>query len=441
MKPPRLSEHDGEIPYRPGIRAETLRAAGVHFTDTPEPGSVEIPCFDIHGNSTGFCHWRLPRELANGQRYHQEKGTGTRAYIPPQFHLLAPGGDLVIVEGEFKALSLIDKGIKAIGLPNFNTYERDESGNPELLAGIADAIAYAKPTRILFLGDSDTATNYEFARNALFLANAVKPLGVVLPRIPVSGPGKGIDDCREALGETFTEFWHELVESAEGIDMKAGAGTLAARLLEREADPIKASASIERDRLTRRIVDMAAKCRKEPLAKDRIVKFAEKILGFGKSAFNQAVKEAQEDREREAKELATRRIVSSQKPEGVQGTDMMSDDAGGSQEGGSLFPQPPAAPGAYAVDGAALLDELAAVLCRYVVFPTHAAYTLALFIVATYVAECFDAAPYVNLFSPEKRCGKSLTLRLLALLCDRALPAANCSEASVFRALHNEHPC
>jgi hypothetical protein len=126
-----------ELPTRPGIRAETLRAANIRISDKPEPGSIEIPYHDMNGNLTGFLRWRLPRERANGQKYHQEVDTGTRAYIPPQFTSFRPGGDMVIVEGEFKALSLIDAGIKAIGLPSFNTYAVDESGEQQLLAGIA----------------------------------------------------------------------------------------------------------------------------------------------------------------------------------------------------------------------------------------------------------------------------------------------------------------
>lgn len=428
-------------PSRPGIKAETLRNAGIRFSDLPERGSIEIPYYDLQGHSTGFCRWRLPRERATGQKYHQEVDSGTRAYFPPQFHTFAPGGDLVIVEGEFKALCLIDAGIKAIGLPNFNTYERDESGTAHLLPGIADAIDYAKPSRILFLGDSDTATNFEFARNAVFLGNAVNPLVVALPRIPIGGPGKGIDDCRHALRDKFQEFWCELVDSAVQIDLRAGAGALAARLLEREADPIKASAGIERDKLIRRIVELALKCRKEPLAKDRIVAFTERNLKISRTAFKEAVIDAGLARDHETSRQATAVTGSCPESGGVIGSDAMPAGERGSPESASLFPHPPATAWASAVDGTTLLDDLAAVLRRFVILPAHAADTLALFILETYSADCFDAAPYVNLASPVKRCGKTLTLRMLSLLCDRALPSANCSEASVFRALHSEHPC
>jgi len=73
-----------EFPTRPGIGAETLRAAGIRFCDTPEPGSIEIPYHDLHGNPTGFCRWRLPRERPTDRNF-QESDTGTRAYVPPQF--------------------------------------------------------------------------------------------------------------------------------------------------------------------------------------------------------------------------------------------------------------------------------------------------------------------------------------------------------------------
>jgi hypothetical protein len=142
------------------------------------------------------------------------------------------------------------------------------------------------------LGDSDTATNFAFARNALFLANAIKPLPVLLPRLPVNGPGKGIDDCRAALNGKFLERWREIIESSEKIDPKATPGALAVRLLEREAKALKAASGADRDKLDRRIVQMAVEC-KDSLANDRIVAFAQKILGYGRSSFKQAVQKAQ----------------------------------------------------------------------------------------------------------------------------------------------------
>ncbi len=299
------AEHDsGEI-NRAGISPETLRVAGIRFSDKPEPRSIEIPYHDPHGKPTGFCRWRLPRERPNGQKYHQLPDTGTRAYIPPPLHSFAPSGDLVIVEGEFKALALIEAGIKAIGLPSFNTYTRDDKDDPQLMEGIADAIRYTKPDRILFLGDSDTATNYEFARNAVFLSNTAKPIPVVLPRIPVGGPGKGIDDCREALGAEFQKFWAGLVETAEIIDPKAGVGDLAARLLEREATALKASKGLKRDKLVRQVLKLAAKCEMGSLAFDRILGFAASNFDCTKTALKKELNSIRAELRREIKHRTT----------------------------------------------------------------------------------------------------------------------------------------
>lgn len=92
------------------------------------------------------------------------------------------------------------------------------------------------------------------------------------------------------------------------------------------------------------------------------------------------------------------------------------------------------------VDGSVLLSELADTLNRFAVFRPHAADALALFILETYAADRFDAAPYIHLASPEKRCGKSLVLRLLSKLCARALAAGSCSESAIFRSIEATMP-
>ncbi len=433
-----MTTHPPIIPGRPGISAATFEVAGIRFSDFPEPGSIKIPYHDMKGKPTGFCRYRLLKVRVDGQKYHQALGSGTRAYIPPQLVTMGKGGYLVIVEGEFKALSLIEAGIKAIGLPSFGTYVKDEKGGQRLLDVIAEVIDLLKPERILFLGDSDTATNYEFSRNAWFLANAVA-VPVVLPRIPVNGPGKGVDDCREKLGDQFPGFWGELVEDAEVIDIKSGADALAAQLLERESVSIKAIVGPERTKVERRVVKVAAAVR-EPLAHDRVVRFAATTLKTSRSAFKKAVQQARTNLRREACERNSEATENSgdtvndpdpSKPSSVEGSPL---------EVESLFERAPAEPWKLPVDGDALLCEIRDTLRHYVVLPTHAAETAALFILQTYASKYFDSAPYLNISSPEKRCGKSLTLRLMAAFVDRAMPCSNVSEASVFRLLDCESP-
>ncbi len=286
------------IPLRPGISEATLEAAGIRFSGFPEPGTIEIPYHDMEGKPTGFCRYRLPKERADGQKYHQAPGSGTRAYIPPQLVTMGKGGHLVIVEGEFKALSLIDSGIKAIGLPSFGTYVNDAEGEPQLLDGIAKVITRTKPERILFLGDSDTATNYEFSRYAVFLAQSIAPIPVELPRIPVDGAGKGIDDCREKLGAEFAAFWDKLVKTAEAIDLKAGVGSLALRLLQRESAAIKSLSGIECEKVKRRVIAMAVACKNDRISIGGIKSFAEKVLKITRTDFREAVHDAESENRR-----------------------------------------------------------------------------------------------------------------------------------------------
>jgi putative DNA primase/helicase len=66
-----------------------------------------------------------------------------------------------------------------------------------------------------------------------------------------------------------------------------------------------------------------------------------------------------------------------------------------------------ATPAAETVDGAALLDEIATVVERYLFLPKTARSALALWIVLTYIIDDVDCLPILAILSPEKRCGKT----------------------------------
>ena len=67
-----------------------------------------------------------------------------------------------------------------------------------------------------------------------------------------------------------------------------------------------------------------------------------------------------------------------------------------------------------AVQGAELLVRLEHFVQRFVVLPEGSVLLVATGIVGTYLYQVFDYYPYLVLRSPEKRCGKSTTLNLLA---------------------------
>src|SRR3989441_2646015 len=93
-----------------------------------------------------------------------------------------------------------------------------------------------------------------------------------------------------------------------------------------------------------------------------------------------------------------------------------------------------------AVDGAALLDELAHTYRRFVSLPEGGAEALALWIVFTYALDAFDVAPILALCSPLKRCGKTTTEDLTSALAKRPLAAANITVAAVYRTVDHFAP-
>jgi Protein of unknown function (DUF3631) len=92
------------------------------------------------------------------------------------------------------------------------------------------------------------------------------------------------------------------------------------------------------------------------------------------------------------------------------------------------------------VNGRALLDELAAVMRRYVVVPVHACNALALWVLHTHAFEFRDISAYLGIESPEKRCGKTTLLSLLAALVNRPVVATNISPSAIFRAIEEVRP-
>jgi putative DNA primase/helicase len=93
-----------------------------------------------------------------------------------------------------------------------------------------------------------------------------------------------------------------------------------------------------------------------------------------------------------------------------------------------------------AVDGAAVLDEIAATIQRYIVTDAATADAIALWIMHTHAIEAADVSPRLAITSPEKRCGKTTLLHLLSALVVRPLPTANMTAATLFRAIEAVQP-
>jgi putative DNA primase/helicase len=106
----------------------------------------------------------------------------------------------------------------------------------------------------------------------------------------------------------------------------------------------------------------------------------------------------------------------------------------------TVFDLAPVDPWPEAVDGAALLDDLARLLTRFVILPPAAADALALWTLHTYAFHLRDITAYVGIESPEKRCGKTTLLELLSLIVSRPVVASNITPPAIFRAIQEAMP-
>jgi putative DNA primase/helicase len=97
-----------------------------------------------------------------------------------------------------------------------------------------------------------------------------------------------------------------------------------------------------------------------------------------------------------------------------------------------LWPEP--------VDGAQVLSEIADTFTQYVVLPDGAADTLALWTAHTHCFKVFVHTPRLNLHSPEKGCGKTTLLDVLATVVPRPMRAESITCAVLFRIIDSTAP-
>jgi len=104
---------------------------------------------------------------------------------------------------------------------------------------------------------------------------------------------------------------------------------------------------------------------------------------------------------------------------------------------------PPAPPIVARADqgDAKILDDVRAAIGRFVVLPSEAAsIAVPLWIAATHAQRVATHATRLAVLSPEKRCGKTRLLDILAVLSRAPLISANASTAAIFRSIDEDDP-
>jgi putative DNA primase/helicase len=92
------------------------------------------------------------------------------------------------------------------------------------------------------------------------------------------------------------------------------------------------------------------------------------------------------------------------------------------------------------VEGGAMMEELCALIRRFVVLPGGADVVIALWVVMTHAIDALDVAPILAVTAPEKGCGKTTVLDLVGRLVERPLSTSNISSAALFRTINRCAP-
>lgn len=105
---------------------------------------------------------------------------------------------------------------------------------------------------------------------------------------------------------------------------------------------------------------------------------------------------------------------------------------------GEIFPEVTLWPGP--VDGSDLLEGLTAIIRKHVIADPATIHAAALWVAFTWFVDVVNVAPIANITAPEKQCGKTVMLGVLARLSYRPLAVSNIAPAALFRALQLWQP-
>lgn len=225
-----------------GLTVETIQEAGLYVEDDhlklgmllnfkyPKArGPALVFTFrDLDGNLNGHKRVKVavPGKDRNGKtvKYLSPKGSGNRAYFPKRTtKLLAEASvEIVIVEGEKKALMCSQEGFDAVGLTG--VYSWKEGKKADRLIPEIEALAQAG-RKILICFDSDRDSKPDVKEAESRLAAQLTARGcvvkvVVLPDGP-EGAKQGADDFLVAQGKVA---FRKLLDSAidpEPVDKQA----------------------------------------------------------------------------------------------------------------------------------------------------------------------------------------------------------------------------
>ena len=236
---PLRAEHLAEF-RASGISGEIIAKAGIRSVSADEAnrmlnrdGQGEFPgdgwAIPFDDPESPPCYWRVkpdePRKRDDHTiKYESPRGSSNRAYFPPGFDN-SRGMQIVITEGEKKALCAISRGMNCMGLTGVWNWQKPRKrsdagrayGKRELIDDLS-AINWRK-RGVIICFDSDAAENHSVELAQQRLAEMLKNLGanVKIARLPAGPEGQklGLDDAIMTLGLEKTQEILEAAEEAE----------------------------------------------------------------------------------------------------------------------------------------------------------------------------------------------------------------------------------
>ncbi|WP_338835834.1 DUF927 domain-containing protein [Neomoorella thermoacetica] len=213
---------------------EASRITGVRV----ESGGIAIP---YPGEPDGFVRIRLDRPKGD-MKYVSPRRAGCRLYVPPGADIAAP--EVVITEGEKKALCGIAHGINCFGVAGIDSW-RERSAAGEQLPPDEALLGRLKRgwsgQRVVLVYDSDIDQRHKRWTAFPELAEQLYRLGakevkiITLPKLEAVDGKVGLDDYLVAYkqaGEDGAARFRSLVEHAPAwLPVGAGAEAFAAREL------------------------------------------------------------------------------------------------------------------------------------------------------------------------------------------------------------------
>jgi hypothetical protein len=276
-----MNTNNAGYPECPGISPEMVqRSQLVYLSEAEAKAEIgyewacyRIPYLDLDEKPIGYNRYRLNVPL-DKMKYFQPSGSGVHGYLPVGLKALNGHEGLIVVEGERKAMALVEAGYAAVGIGGF--YGFAPKGGGVLVPELKSAIDYFKPKKIYFLGDSDTGHNYQFSNAVIKFRKLISKCELLLPRIAWDSKGKGVDDIRAILGAGFNTCFDQLLLNAVKVDDAMNAGELALLLVESEIGAVKNLDPAAHRKVEKRLIEVAGALEKHPLEQDKAIKLVAK---------------------------------------------------------------------------------------------------------------------------------------------------------------------